>query len=73
MFYLIIGVAAIVYGIHAHHKRKTVPKSIAKLQESIQRNGEKMANNIYFIGYTVMPIIAGLLLILASLRGYSLN
>ena len=60
---LIVGILAIAYGIYSYHQRKTAPESIKKLQESIERNGEKMAHNIHLIGYTVMPIVCGLLFI----------
>ena len=65
---LILGVLAIVYGIYSYHQRKTAPEKIEKLQESIKRNGEKMAHRIHLFGYTVMPIIAGLLLLHAHFR-----
>ena len=65
---LILGVLAIVYGIYSYHQRKTAPEKIEKLQESIKRNGEKMAHQIHLFGYTVMPIIAGLLLLHAHFR-----
>ncbi len=66
----IVGVLAIVYGLYSFYQRKTAPENIAKLQESIERNGEKMANTIHLIGYTIMPIIAGLMLLFAAYRAY---
>ena len=35
----------------------------------IERNGEKMAHSIHLIGYTIMPIIAGILLLIGHFRG----
>ena len=67
--HLIVGVLAIAYGFYSYHQRKTRPESIAKLQESIERNGEKMANNIHLIGYTIMPIFCGFLFLLSHFRG----
>jgi len=64
----IIGVAAIAYGIYSYIRRKTAPENIEKLQELIERNGEKTGNAIHFFGYTIMPIIAGLLLLYAHYR-----
>ncbi len=66
----IVGVLAIVYGLYSYYQRKTAPENIAKLQESIERNGEKMANSIHLVGYTIMPIIAGLMLLFAAYRSY---
>ncbi len=66
----ILGVLAIVYALYSYYQRKTAPQNIKKLQESIERNGEKMANRIHLIGYTIMPIIAGLMLLYAAWRAY---
>ena len=66
---LIIGLLAIVYGLYSFIQRKTAPEKIAKLQTMIERNGEKMGNSIHLFGYTIMPIVAGLLLLYADFRG----
>ena len=65
----IIGVLAIAYGIYSYVRRKSAPETIDKLQEMIERNGEKMGHSIHLFGYTIMPIIAGLLLLYAHFRG----
>jgi hypothetical protein len=65
---LILGVLAIVYGLYSFYQRKTAPEDIAKLQIMIERNGEKMANSIHLFGYTILPIVAGLLLLHAHFR-----
>jgi hypothetical protein len=65
----IIGLLAIVYGLYCFIQRKTAPEKIEKLQTMIERNGEKMGNSIHLFGYTIMPIVAGLLLLFAEFRG----
>jgi hypothetical protein len=65
----ILGVLAIVYGLYSYYQRKVAPENIEKLQSMIERNGEKMANTIHLVGYTILPIVAGLLLLLAEFRG----
>jgi hypothetical protein len=67
-FNLILGMLAIVYGLYSFYQRKTAPEDIAKLQIMIERNGEKMANSIHLFGYTILPIVAGLLLLYAHFR-----
>jgi hypothetical protein len=67
-FNLILGMLAIVYGLYSFYQRKTAPEDIAKLQIMIERNGEKMANSIHLFGYTILPIVAGLLLLHAHFR-----
>jgi len=64
----IIGVLAIAYGIYCYIQRKTAPENIEKLQSLIERNGEKMAHSIHLFGYTIMPIVAGLMLLYAHYR-----
>jgi len=68
-FNFILGVLAIVYGLYCYIQRKTAPEKIEKLQLLIERNGEKMGNSIHMFGYTILPIIAGLLLLFAHYRG----
>lgn len=64
----IIGVLAIVYGLYSFIQRKVAPQNIEKLQSMIERNGEKMANSIHLFGYTILPIVSGLLLLFAHFR-----
>ena len=68
-FNFILGVLAIVYGLYCFIQRKTAPEKIEKLQLLIERNGEKMGHSIYMFGYTILPIVAGLLLLFAHYRG----
>jgi hypothetical protein len=64
-----IGVLAIVYGLYSFIQRKVAPEKIVKLQTMIERNGEKMGHSIHLFGYTILPIVAGLLLLYAHFRG----
>ncbi len=65
----IIGVLAIVYGLYSFIQRKVAPEKIEKLQTMIERNGEKMGHSIHLFGYTILPIVAGLLLLYAHFQG----
>jgi hypothetical protein len=66
---LVLGVLAIAYGLYSYIQRKTAPEKIEKLQTMIERNGEKLGNSIHLFGYTILPIVAGLLLLHAHFRG----
>jgi len=68
-FNLILGILAIAYGLYSYVQRKTAPEKIAKLQTMIERNGEKMGHSIHLFGYTILPIVAGLMLLHAHFRG----
>ena len=65
----ILGVLAIVYGLYSLVQRKVAPGDIKKLQSMIERNGDKMAHSIHLVGYTILPIVSGLLLLFAHFRG----
>lgn len=65
----ILGVLAIAYGLYSFIQRKVAPEKIEKLQTMIDRNGEKMGHAIHLFGYTILPIVAGLLLLHAYFRG----
>ena len=65
---LILGVLAIAYGLYSFVKRKTAPEDIEKLQTMIERNGEKMGHSIHLVGYTILPVVAGILLLSAHFR-----
>ena len=68
-FNFIIGVLAIAYGVYSFIQRKVAPEKIEKLQTMIERNGEKMGHSIHLFGYTILPIVAGLLLLYAYFQG----
>ena len=65
---LILAILAIVYGLYSYYQRKVAPEKIVKLQTMIERNGEKMGHSIHLFGYTIMPIVAGLLLLFSYFR-----
>ena len=64
----VIGVLAIVYGLYSYMRIKLAPKDIEKLQELIERNGQKMGHSIYLFGHSILPIVAGLMLLYAYFR-----
>jgi len=68
-FNFIVGVLAIAYGVYSFVQRKVAPEKIEKLQVMIERNGEKMGHSIHLFGYTILPIVAGLLLLYAYFQG----
>ena len=65
----VLGVLAIVYGIYWFIQRKVAPGKIEKLQLMIDRNGEKLGHSIHLFGHTILPIVAGLLLLFSHFRG----
>lgn len=64
----IIGIAAIAYGLYCYSQLKFTPDKIEKLKLLIERNGEKMGNSIYLFGHVILPVVAGILLLLSHFR-----
>lgn len=68
-FNLILGAGLILYGLYTLVSRQLAPEKIEKLQTLKANYSLKMALSIHIIGYTVVPIISGALLIFAHFRG----
>ncbi len=66
---LILGVGLIIYGLYMLVRRKVAPREIDKLQALVDSHGEKVGNNIHLVGHTVVPLLAGALLLIAHFRG----
>jgi hypothetical protein len=70
---LIIGVAAISYGIYTGVLRLLKPEKLGKLGPMKDRYGAGAGSFIHFIGYTASPIAFGVVALLAGLRGVSVS
>jgi hypothetical protein len=67
-----IGVAAAGYGCYTGYIRKKAPSKFGKLEAMKKFWGEKVGLSIHFVAYTVMPIVFGLVLIVAGSKGLSI-
>ncbi len=65
---LILGAGSILYGLYTLVTRQIAPQKMTKLQSLKQSLGEKMGLSIHIIGYSVVPIVAGALILLAHFR-----
>jgi hypothetical protein len=65
---LVFGLLAIGYGLYSYIQRKVAPEKIEKLNTMIERNGEKMGHSIHLFGYTILPILAGGLILFSNFR-----
>jgi hypothetical protein len=66
-----IGVAATGYGIYTAWARQAKPEQFKKLGPMKEAWGEKGGFMLHVVGYTVMPIIVGLGLIMKGMQGGS--
>ena len=64
---VLLGALMIVYGVVTLIMRKVAPDRFLKLEPMKRKWGEKAAMRIHVIGYTVLPLVAGLVLIVRAL------
>jgi hypothetical protein len=68
----LIGIMGIGYGIYTFIMRKKSPGSFWKLEPMKKFWGEKLGYGIHVVGYTVVPILVGLIVLIKGLMGVSL-
>lgn len=69
---ILIGAAAIGYGIYTAYVRATNPAKFGKLEAMKKFWGEKVSMAIHVAAYTVIPILFGIVLIITGLQGGSI-
>ena len=67
-----VGAAAIAYGLFTLVARAKRPEMFRKLEPMKQRWGPGAGMAIHIVGYTVIPIIFGVVSVVAGLAGKSL-
>ena len=68
----LLGAAALLYGLYSLFVRMTHPAKFGKLEAMKQFWGERLGGAIHFVAYTLVPIAAGVALIIAGLRGVTI-
>ena len=69
---VLIGVAAMAYGLYTAWARRAKPEQFKKLESMKKAWGETGGQMVHIVGYTLAPIIVGVVLVLGGLRGVSL-
>ncbi len=67
-----VGIAAIGYGMYTAWARRSQPANFWKLEPMKNFWGERGGLAVHFVGYTLIPIVVGILFVLSGLRGVSL-
>ena len=68
---VLVGVAALLYGAYTFYARQGDPSKVKKLEPMKQQWGKNTGTAVHVIGYSVVPIIFGLVLIFAGFKGVS--
>jgi len=66
-FNLLLGLAALGYGLYTLYVRATRPEKLPKLDAMKKQWGERSGTIVHVVGYTVLPIAVGVALIVGSL------
>jgi hypothetical protein len=68
---LALGVFAIGFGLFTLFVRVTNPSKFGKLEAMKKQWGDAAGNAIHLISYIIMPILAGVALLIAGVMGIS--
>lgn len=63
---IVMGILAIIYGATILILKKKSPQKLTKLTEMQERLGDKKANRFYVISYGLLPVLVGVIVILAE-------
>jgi len=66
---ILLGVASLGYGLYTAWARRAKPEQFAKIEPMKKVWGEKGGPIVHFVGYTVMPILLGVVLVFLGIRG----
>ena len=66
---LIVGIGLIGYGLYYLIMRRFAPEKLTRLQSMKREFDTKKAVILHVIGYTVMPIVAGIMILAVHFRG----
>lgn len=69
---LVLGVLCIGYGIYTAIARRKTPEKFGKLEAMKKKFGDKTGVIIHIISYTIVPILAGIIFIIAAYFGISI-
>lgn len=68
---IVLGVAALGYGCFTAYMRKKDPTKFWKLEPMKKFWGERAGFIVHFVGYTLVPILFGIFLIVMGMAGFS--
>ena len=69
---VLIGAAALGFGIYTAYIRATNPAKLGKLDAMKKQWGEGVGTAVHVAAYSVLPVIFGIAMILAGMKGMSL-
>jgi hypothetical protein len=67
-----IGIASVFLGVYSFYLRATYNDKFSKLKRLQDRFGTNKGSIIHFVSYCIFPIVFGIGMIFAGMRGISL-
>ena len=67
-----LGVAVVLYGLYTLIMRIKPPEKFGKLKAMKDKFGSTAGQTIHVIAYTAMPILFGVIVIIAGINGLSI-
>ena len=68
---VVIGIAALLFGIYTIYLRSTNPDKFGKLKAMKEKFGGKRGALIHLVSYSVIPIIFGVIMLFTGYMGVS--
>ncbi len=68
---IVIGIAALLFGMYTIYVRSTHPDKFGKLKAMQDKFGEKRGALIHLIFYSIVPIVFGIIMLFAGFMGVS--
>ena len=68
---VLIGVLAALFGASTIILRHTKPQMFSKFGPMKEKFGDKQGYILHFVGYSLIPLILGISMIISGLNGYS--
>jgi len=69
---ILIGIAALLFGIYTIFVRSTNPDKFGKLKAMQESFGKKRGALIHLVFYSIIPIIFGIIMLFAGFMGVSI-
>lgn len=69
---LVLGIVVVVYGLYTAWARRARPGQFRKLERMKETFGERTGVAVHTVGYTLVPIAAGLVMIFLAVDGRSI-
>lgn len=66
-FNLLLGVAALGFGLYTLYVRSTTPEKLGKLDAMKKQWGNRNGTIVHVVAYTVAPVLVGVILIVSAL------